>query len=160
MENDISASLTEEWSKMVNPRLIVNRWIRSYTKAWLKKDAKAIAALFTEDAIYNSHPFRPATHSRKSILDYTLGALDVGQVYEVRFGKPVVEGSRAAVEYWTTMKEKVEDVTLAGCVMLRFAKNGLCTELHDYWVLQTGKIQAPLNWGPLKKGSPLLSNRP
>ena len=99
---------------MVNPRLIVNRWIRSYTKAWLKKDAKAIAALFTEDAIYNSHPFRPATHSRKSILDYTLGALDVGQVYEVRFGKPVVEGSRAAVEYWTTMKEKVEDVTLAG----------------------------------------------
>ena len=132
---------------MVNPRLIVNRWIRSYTKAWLKKDAKAIAALFTEDATYHSHPFRPVTQGRKSILDYTLGALDVGHVYEVRFGKPVVEGSRAAVEYWTTMKEKVEDVTLAGCVMLRFAKSGLCKELHDYWVLQTGRQQVPLNWG-------------
>ena len=133
--------------KMANNRLAVSRWVRNYTKAWLKKDAKAIAALFTEDAVYNSHPFRPVTQGRKSILDYTLGALDVGQVYDVRFGKPVVEGYRAAVEYWTTMKEKVEDVTLAGCVTLHFAKNGLCKELHDYWVLHTGKQQAAPNWG-------------
>jgi hypothetical protein len=128
---------------MASTSLIVNRWIRNYTKAWLKKDAKAIASLFTEDATYHSHPFRPVIHGRKSILDYTLGALDVGQVYEVRFGKPVVEGSRAAVEYWTTMKEKVENVTLAGCIMLRFAKSDLCKELHDYWVLQTGRLSAP-----------------
>ena len=132
---------------MTSTRLTVNRWIRNYTKAWLKKDTKAITSHFTEDATYHSHPFRPVTQGRKSILDYTLGALDVGQVYEVRFGKPVVEGSRAAVEYWTTMREKVEDVTLAGCVMLRFAKSGLCKELHDYWVLQTGRQQVPLNWG-------------
>ena len=132
---------------MTSTRLTVNRWIRNYTKAWLKKDTKAITSLFTEDATYHSHPFRPVTQGRKSILDYTLGALDVGQVYEVRFGKPVVEGSRAAVEYWTTMREKVEDITLAGCVTLRFAKSGLCKELHDYWVLQTGRQQVPLNWG-------------
>jgi hypothetical protein len=132
---------------MANTRLVVNKWVRNYTKAWLKKDAKAIASLFTEDATYHSHPFRPMTHSRKSIFDYALGALDVGLVYEVRFGKPIVEGSRAAVEYWTTMKEKVEDVTLAGCVTLHFGKNGLCKELHDYWVLQAGRQQAPSNWG-------------
>ena len=132
---------------MASSKLVVNRWIRNYTKAWLKKDAKVVASLFTEDAIYHSHPFRPVNQGRKSILDYTVGALDVGQVYEVRFGKPVVEGPRAVVEYWTTMKEKLEDVTLAGCIMLRFAKNGLCKELHDYWVLQTGRQQAPLNWG-------------
>jgi hypothetical protein len=139
---------------MASTRLIVNRWIRNYTKAWLKKDAKAIASLFTEEATYHSHPFRPMTHGRKSILDYTLGALDVVQVYEVRFGKPVVEGSRAAVEYWTMMKEKVEDVTLAGCVMLRFAKSGLCQELHDYWVLQTGRLSAP------RPGKPQVSPSP
>lgn len=132
---------------MTSTRPVVNRWIRNYAKAWLKKDAKAIASLFTEDATYHSHPFRPVNQGRKSILDYTLGALDVGEVYQVLFGKPVVEGSRAAVEYWTTMKEKLEDVTLAGCVMLHFGKNGLCKELHDYWVLQTGQVQAPLHWG-------------
>jgi hypothetical protein len=132
---------------MASTRLVVNRWIRNYSKAWLKKDAKSIAALFAEDAMYHSHPFRLVNQGRKSILDYTLGALDVGEVYEVRFGKPVVEGSKAAVEYWTTMKEKLNDVTLAGCIMLHFAKNGLCKELHDYWVLQTGKLQTPPNWG-------------
>jgi SnoaL-like protein len=132
---------------MASTKLVVNRWIRNYTKAWLKKDAKVIASLFTEDATYQSHPFRLVNQGKKSILDYTLGALDVGQVYEVRFGKPVVEGARASVEYWTTMKEKLNDVTLAGCVMLHFAKNGLCKELRDYWVLQTGKLQAPSNWG-------------
>ena len=132
---------------MASTRLIVNKWIRSYAKAWRVTDGKTIASLFTEDATYHSHPFRPVNQGRKSILEYTLGALDVGQVYEVRFGKPVVEGSKAAVEYWTTMKEKLNDVTLAGCVILRFAKNGLCKELHDYWVLQTGRQQAPTNWG-------------
>lgn len=125
----------------------VTKWIRTYFKAWLKKDAMGIASLFTEDAVYRSHPFRQANQGRKSILDYTLGALDVGEVYEVRFGKPTVEGSKAAVEYWTTMKEKENDVTLAGCAMLRFAKNGLCRELRDYWALQTGKIQPAPEWG-------------
>jgi ketosteroid isomerase-like protein len=139
---------------MANPRVAVSRWVRNYRKAWLKKDAKAITSLFTEDATYHSHPFRPVTHGKKSILDYTLGALDVGQVYEVRFGKPVVEGSRAAVEYWTTMKEKEEDVTLAGCLMLHFAKNGLCKELHDYWVLQTGRFSAPSPSKPKASPSP------
>jgi hypothetical protein len=38
----------------------------------------------------------------------------------------------------------VEDVTLAGCIMLRITKNGQCRELHDYWVLQTGRIAAPI----------------
>ncbi len=139
---------------MASNRLVVNRWIRNYAKAWLKKDAKVIASLFAEDATYHSHPFRPLNQGRKSILDYSLGALDVGQVYEVRFGKPVVEGSRAAVEYWTTMREKVEDVTLAGCIMLHFAKNGLCKELHDYWVLQTGKVSAPSLGKPQARPAP------
>ncbi len=53
----------------------------------------------------------------------------------------------AAVEYWATMKEKTEDVTLAGCVMLHFAKNGLCKELRDYWVLKPGREPAPPSWG-------------
>jgi SnoaL-like protein len=132
---------------MASTRLIVNRWVRNYSKAWLKKDAKAIASLFSEDASYHSHPFRPVNQGKKSILDYALGALDVEEVHAVRFGKPIVEGSRAAVEYWTTMKEKVDEVTLAGCIMMRFSKTGQCKELHDYWVLQTGGLTPPPDWG-------------
>ena len=63
---------------MVSTKLSASRWIRSYSKAWLKKDARSITALFAEDAAYYSHPFCPATKSRKDILGDTLGALDVG----------------------------------------------------------------------------------
>ncbi len=91
---------------MPSTKLVANRWVRNYARAWREKDAKAIASLFAEDATYHSHPFRPGHQGRKGVLEYTLGALDVQEVYEVRFGKPVVEGSRAAVEYWTTMERK------------------------------------------------------
>ena len=132
---------------LASTRLIVNKWIRNYSKAWLKKDANAIAVLFSEDASYHSHPFRQGTQGKKGVLDYAIGALDVEEIYEARFGRPIIEGPRAAVEYWATMKEKVEDVTLAGCVTLKFSQRGLCKELHDYWILQTGRHSPPPEWG-------------
>ncbi len=56
--------------------------------------------MFAEDAVYRSHPFRPEVKGRGGVLEYTVGAFDLDEVYEVRFGKPVVERVRAAVEYW------------------------------------------------------------
>ncbi len=128
---------------MVTRKLATGRWVSKYILAWQKRDAKAAASLFTEDALYRSHPFRPAVNGRGRVLEYTLGAFDLDEVYEVRFGKPVVEGARVAVEYWGVMREDGKDVTIAGCVMLRFARNGLCSELRDYWTLKEGRIPAP-----------------
>ncbi len=128
---------------MVTGKLAAGRWVSKYILAWQKRDAKAVASLFTQDALYRSHPFRPAVNGRAGVLEYTLGAFDLDEVYEVRFGKPVVEGARVAVEYWGVMREDGKDVTIAGCVMLRFAKNGLCSELRDYWTLKEGRIPAP-----------------
>ncbi len=128
---------------MVTGKLAAGRWVSKYTLAWQKRDAKAAASLFTEDALYRSHPFRPAVNGRGRVLEYTLGAFDLDEVYEVRFGRPVVEGVRVAVEYWGVMREDGKDVTIAGCVMLRFARNGLCNELRDYWILKEERIPAP-----------------
>ncbi len=99
---------------MVSTRVAVSKWISRYDHAWRNKDPKAAASLFTEDVAYHSHPFRPALTGRDKVLEYTAGAFDLDEVYEVRFGKPVLEGSRAAVEYWGVMKEDGKDVTIAG----------------------------------------------
>ena len=128
---------------MVTGRTAASRWISKYTEAWLKRDAKTVASLFAENAVYRSHPFRPEVKGRGEVLEYTVGAFDLDEVYEVRFGRPVVEGMRAAVEYWGVMKEDGKDVTIAGCVMLRFGKSGLCEELRDYWILKEGRISPP-----------------
>ena len=36
----------------------VERWIARYEEAWRAGDAQAAAALFTEDCLFRSHPFR------------------------------------------------------------------------------------------------------
>lgn len=128
---------------MVSTRASVSKWVSRYSQAWRNKDAKAAASLFTEQVEYHSQPFRPAVIGRDKVKEYTMGAFDLDTVYEVSFGKPVIEGSRAAVEYWGAMKESGKDVTIAGCVMLRFSGNGLCRELHDYWILKEGKHPIP-----------------
>ncbi len=85
---------------MVSTKMAISRWVGKYTHAWRSKDAKAAASLFAENVEYYSHPFRPAQLGRDKVREYTVGAFDIDEVYDVRFGKPIVEGSRATVEYW------------------------------------------------------------
>jgi hypothetical protein len=68
---------------------------------------------------------------------------------EVRWGTPIVAGNRMAVEWWTTMHDSEEgDVTLPGCLLLRFSEDGLCEELREYWNLETGdRILPQTGWG-------------
>jgi hypothetical protein len=48
----------------------------------------------------------------------------------VRMGRPVVGAERVAVEWWTTMIDPDDgEVTLPGCLLLRFAADGRCQEL-------------------------------
>ena len=78
----------------------VSRWITGYARAWKRRDARAAASLFAENTVYTSHPFRQAQKGRGAVFEYTVGAFDLDEVYKVRFGRPIVKGARAAVEYW------------------------------------------------------------
>jgi hypothetical protein len=42
----------------------------------------------------------------------------------VRMRRPFVDGGRIAVEWWATMLDKGEEVTLPGCLLLRFQADG------------------------------------
>ena len=68
---------------------------------------------------------------------------------EVAFlsGTPVVQGDRAAVEWWVTMLNGGAEVTLAGEFLLRFDENGLCRELREYWHFSEGRLTPPAGWG-------------
>jgi len=66
---------------------------------------------------------------------------------EARFGSPVVDGPRVTVEYWATLREEGEEVTLAGCDVLRFAPDGRCCELREYWAQRPGRLDPPPGWG-------------
>ena len=107
----------------------------------------AAVALFTEDAVYRSHPFRPPHVGHDGIRAYWAGATSEQEDVSVVFGEPVAAGRRAAVEWWTRMRQEGEDVTLPGCLLLRFAADGRCEELREYWHVEPSSVEPPPGWG-------------
>lgn len=126
-----------------------DEWIDRYARAWREQDAEAAAALFTERAVYRSHPLREPHIGHSGIHAYWMRATATQEGLELRFGEPIVsaDGRRAAVEWWATMRDGGEDVTLPGILFLRFAADGRCEELREAWHLEPGRHDPPPGWG-------------
>jgi ketosteroid isomerase-like protein len=122
-------------------------WIESYGRAWREKDADAAANLFTDDAVYRSHPFREPHVGAAAIHDYWERATRSQEELELQFGAPVVAGDRAAVEWWAQMRSEGEDVTMPGILYLRFAGDGRCEELREVWQVEAGRHPPHAGWG-------------
>jgi ketosteroid isomerase-like protein len=127
----------------------VKRWVEVWAASWRAHDIDPIAALYAEDCVYRSSPFRPPHPGREGLTDYVRWAFEAErEVNEVRFGSPIVQGDRASVEYWTTiLDEQNAPATLAGCCVMRFGPDGKVSEARDYWHLQEGHTSPPPDWG-------------
>lgn len=127
--------------------LTVEEWIGAYGRAWREQDADAAARLFTDDAVYRSHPFRQPHLGTEGIRAYWSGATSRQEELELRFGTPIVAGDRAAVEWWAQMRTEGEEVTLPGILYLRFAGDGRCVELREAWHVEPGRRPPHEGWG-------------
>ena len=123
------------------------RWAATWTAAWQAHDVEAVVALYAEDCVHRSTPFRRPHRGRQAVRDYVTQAFaDEQRIDDVRFGTPVVQGDRACVEYWARfLDQQGRAMTLAGCAMARFDADGRITEAGDYWHLQEGH-QPPPEW--------------
>jgi SnoaL-like domain len=124
-----------------------DEWIAAYGRAWEAGDADGAAALFTDGAVYRSSPFREPSVGRAGIRAYWTGATSTQLDVTVRFGAPIVSGQKVAVEWWATFLDGDEEVTLPGCLVLRFAPDGRCEELREYWHAEAGLHEPPDGWG-------------
>lgn len=122
-------------------------WVEAYGRAWRQKDAAAAAGLFTADGVYRSHPFRSPHTGRAAIQAYWERATEDQRDLILRFGRPLVDGSRVAVEWWATGGDGDGDFTLPGCLILRFGEGGLCEELREYWHVDPTHIAPHSGWG-------------
>jgi SnoaL-like domain len=128
-------------------QMTVEEWIAAYGRAWIGRDPEAAVALFTEDAVYGSHPFREPHTGSEGIRDYWTRATSTQKELELRFGAPLVEGSKAVVEWWAIMRDEGAWITLPGALLLRFAADGRCEELREYWHVEDGRREPPPGWG-------------
>ena len=119
-------------------------WIEGWSRAWPANDAGAVGALYTDDAVYLSHPFRKPEPSAR---DYAERAFADEELVEVRFGEPVAAERRGAVEYWAILRSEGREMTLAGMAVLRFAADGRVEEHREYWSLEEGRREPPPGWG-------------
>jgi hypothetical protein len=60
---------------------------------------------------------------------------------------PIVDGDRAAVSWWASLREGGSDATLAGTSVLRFDADGLVLEQWDAWN-QAAERREPPAWSP------------
>ena len=119
------------------------RWARVWELAWDAGDAEAAAALYALDCVFRSAPFREP----EAPLSYVTRVFPEARAEDVRFGEPVEEGDRAAVEWWATLVEDGREITLAGLSWLRFDEGGLVSEQRDYWTQHEGRTPPPEAWG-------------
>ena len=66
-------------------------------------------------------------------------------------GPPIITQDRVAVEWWTTMTGPDDgEITVPGCLLLRFAPDGRCQDLWENWQTRpAGRIRQdpPEGWG-------------
>jgi len=111
-------------------------------------DADEVVDLFTPDAAYLSSVFREPYLGSDAIRQYWQRGAGAQREVAVRMGRPIMTGDRVAVEWWATMIDPDEgEITLPGCLLLRFAPDGRCQDLWEYWQVQPGRHDPPAGWG-------------
>ncbi|MGH9052860.1 MAG: nuclear transport factor 2 family protein [Acidimicrobiia bacterium] len=123
------------------------QWLERYGRAWREQDADSVVELFTEDAVYRSHPMRPPLRGREQISRYWRSVTATQKNLELRFGEPITADRRMVAEWWATMRDEGEEVTISGSLILRFDSGGLCEELREYWHLEPRRYEPPEGWG-------------
>jgi hypothetical protein len=122
-------------------------WLARYRRAWIERDADAASRLFTEDATYREQPFEAPYVGRDAIRDYWARVTASQASVELRYGQPIVDGRRLAVEWWANLQTNDGPLTLAGEFLLLFAESGECRELREYWLLAQARVEPPPGWG-------------
>ena len=127
----------------------IRSWLEGYRRAWEDRDADAAAALFAVDSTYRSNIFEEPYRGRDGVHAYWTEVTRTQEDVRVLMGAPFVDGDRAAAEFWTTMVNDGAEITLPGCLLLRFGRDGLCMALREYWHVQPGRVEPPPGWGDL-----------
>ena len=125
-------------------------WADAWTKAWRALDAELLAPIYSPDTVHRSHPFRDPGNP----IEYARWALaeEEGEP-DVWMGEPIVEGDRAAIEWWAIVTENGREVSLAGTSIVRFGDDGRAVEQTDYWGTADGRADPWRGWGQTAAGS-------
>jgi hypothetical protein len=131
----------------MQPAAAAQRWAEAWHRGWEERDTEAILALYHPDTHFSTQPFRTPYRGRAGAREYVSQAFAEEERVRAWVGEPIVDGDRAAVEWWAALIENGAAITLAGTSVLRFDADGLVTEQRDTWNQADGLREPPEGWG-------------
>jgi hypothetical protein len=117
----------------VDARQAARRWAQAWKAGWEALDPEPIMARYAPNAVHFTEPFREPSRDAGDIRAYVQRVLGEEDDPRVWMGEPIVDGDRAAIPWWASLREEGADVTLAGSSVLRFDADGLVLEQWDSW---------------------------
>jgi SnoaL-like domain len=132
---------------MTDARRAAANWSATWERCWEALERDPIVALYADSITYSSEPFREPFRGRDGVRAYLDGSFGTESDVRAWFGDPVVDGDRAAVSWWATLREDRRQITLAGTSVLRFDAAGLAVDQWDAWNQLDGWRDPPTGWG-------------
>jgi uncharacterized protein (TIGR02246 family) len=121
----------------MDARDAARRWVDAWTAGWRTHDPGPIAAVYADDCVFLSHPFRQPLRGKAGARAYALQAFADEDAADFAFGEPIVDrDGRAAVEYRAEIVATGGRQSLRGVTVLRFDERGDVLEHRDYWAMQ------------------------
>ena len=126
---------------------------------WEAQDTEAIVALYHPDVVFSTQPFREPYLRATGVREYVSQAFAEEEGPRVWMGEPIVDGDRAAIEWWAALTEDGVETTLAGTSVLRFDADGLVVEQRDTWNQADGRREPPPGGAASRRHAELSRSR-
>ena len=110
-------------------------WMAAYERAWASNDAEEIGALFTDDALYFTTPFREPWRGRQEIVDGWLDRKDEPGDWTFEW-RPLVDTPELAIITGTTTYRN-PPLTYSNLWVLKLGDDGRCREFTEWWMDHT-----------------------
>ena len=133
-------------------------WAEAWKEGWEALDPEPIMARYAPNATHFTEPFRMPSRDIGGVREYVERVLAEEEDPRVWMGDPIVDGSRAAIPWWASLREEGADTTLAGTSVLTFDADGLVVEQWDSWN-QLDKRRDPHPRSPFAKRIDSVSSR-
>ncbi len=116
----------------------VSQWLQDYVAAWKSYDPQAIAALFSEDAVYRYNPYDEGVRGRDAIVANWLDNRDAPNTYAAEYRPLALEGNTAVTHgrsYYYEADGKTLKRQFDNIFVLRFDDQGRCADFCE-WFMQ------------------------
>jgi hypothetical protein len=117
----------------VDARAAARSWAEAWKQGWEALDPEPIMARYSAVARHFTEPFREPSRDASDIRAYVERVFGEEEDPRVWMGEPLVDGDRAAISWWASLREEGSEATLAGTSVLRFDADGLVIEQWDTW---------------------------